>query len=96
MSRIGNTIGIVGTGISAKPRITSLGLLGLVFGEVPGLALLGLLGFHAPAGEAIGYPSSTLQTLLGLACRTGALEVRTARTGAVLFGSACFGNSHAD
>jgi len=42
-----------------------LALLGLVVGEVPGLALLGLLGFAVPAGVVIGVPAASLVMALG-------------------------------
>jgi len=55
-------------------EVPGLALLGLVFGEVPGLALLGLLGlagFAVPAGVVIGAPAASLVTLLGFGAAAG-------------------------
>ena len=53
-------------------EVPGLALLGVPAGEVPGLALLGLLGFAVPAGVVIGVPAASLVMVLGLGAAAGA------------------------
>jgi hypothetical protein len=53
-------------------EVAGLALLGLVLGEVAGLALLGLLGFAVPVGVVIGVPAASLVMALGFGGAGGA------------------------